>query len=196
MRATERPIVVTHQAAPLWSVRDLGLTASSVCAALSFCVMLAPAAAICLNPFGCGPSTYQDCVNEATKRPTSLGVNVAMQQCHDKFKAAELARSAKADRERAEALATRWTQLDFEHATAESLQRELGDPYLVFGPRTCTKVKGKSAPGARTICYTHVWQDERPGRVNAYFKVEVQDLQIPNYHRQSVWAWWQNSGSI
>lgn len=41
--------------------------------------------AICLNPFGCGPSTFQECRSEAAKMPTEAGVRLAVSDCTKKF---------------------------------------------------------------------------------------------------------------
>lgn len=46
----------------------------------------APAAlAICLNPFGCEPSTLAECRAVAVKLPTERGVSIALGDCQKKF---------------------------------------------------------------------------------------------------------------
>ena len=41
---------------------------------------------LCAGLSGCGPRTLEDCVIEASKAPTPLGVNMGMDACYDKFR--------------------------------------------------------------------------------------------------------------
>ena len=139
--------------------------------------------AVCLNPFGCGPSNNDECITEAAKMPTALGVNLARQQCDDKFVLPEKIRHAKQTQDAADDLASNWasfaTNAALQHAsddvpTANSALKVMGKPSSLTGPDACTPI-ASLAQTTNQKCYTYAWIDARSARscspqvpVNAY----------------------------
>jgi hypothetical protein len=158
-----------------------------------------PAFAICVNPFGCGPSNYAECIDDATKRPTELGVRVARQQCHEKFKKPEEDRVAAEQVKAAEKLAAAWRGIGDRESTLAGVKRALGAPDKTEGPAACAHFTDRSR--ATVLCTTYRWMDRRPGRIcvqsraggivtddiNCLFTLEVA------IGTETIWAWWPES---
>jgi hypothetical protein len=153
--------------------------------------------AICLNPFGCSPSTYEECVDDATNRPTDAGVRLARAQCEEKFKKPALERAAAEQKKLAERLAERWNQVGTMRNIADA-KRAFGEPTRVDGPATCTQLS--SADQRPAACLTYRWIDRRPGRVcvsappsqisfDCHFTLEV----VAGSATLSIWATWPES---
>ena len=157
------------------------------------------AAAICLNPFGCPPSNYNECVDDATRRPTDLGVRSAKQLCYEKFKKPEEDR-AQAQREKESLhIALEWARLG--SAPLADMKKALGEPTKSTGPGACAKVPGAGAAPAAG-CITHFWHDARAGRLcvqpsptsfdrdlRCYFRAEVPAYSLTG----EQWARWVES---
>lgn len=160
-------------------------------------VMLATfsASAICINPFGCAPANYEECIDDASKRPSDKGVMTARDACYTKFKAPENERLAREREQQAQAFAEKWRRIDGSVGTGEKLRAHLGKPLTIEGPATCSKVNGKS-PSSVTTCMSWSWLDFRPGRIclrmvsgiDCYFTLEIE-----NTPEQKLWAWWPES---
>lgn len=140
----------------------------------------------CFNPFGCEPKNQDECVAEATKRPTELGVKLARQQCHAKWVAPDEERQSAERTAGYERRAILWENMPGSGETLGVWLSKLGDPDFVHGPYSCTKLRDAKSPGVS--CYVYRWKDDRPGRYDAYFKVEVL-----NNGEKTVWAFWRDS---
>lgn len=161
-----------------------------IMSAMTLTIPFQSAQAACLNPFGCVASNYDECVTDATKRPTEVGVKLARQQCYDKWKLPEIEKAASMKAAAAEKRASTWAAMDNVTYNAEAWISKLGQPDLVLGPAACSPVKDAKLTKAQT-CYTYFWNDERLGRVSsAYFKAEVL-----NESRKPLWAYWPDSFS-
>ncbi len=151
--------------------------------------------AICLNPFGCGPSNYEECVAEATTRPTELGVRLARSQCHDKFLKPEADRIQRESAEKAEAFAARWQARAGEISNLKQANTKIGKPDSVTGPEACARIKGEITL-KHTQCFTHRWEDRRASRIcwqtsgveRCHFQIQT----IENAE-QALWAVWPES---
>jgi hypothetical protein len=142
----------------------------------------------CLNPFGCTPKNYDECVAEATKRPTELGVKLARQQCHAKWLQPQEERNAAERTAAAGKRAAIWEAVPgFDDAVATWIAK-LGQPDMVLGPYRCSSIKDAKLPAVN--CYSYYWKDERPGRHEAYFRAEVL-----NDAAKNVWAYSRDSRS-
>lgn len=153
---------------------------------LAFLMTVTSVQAICLNPSGCEPKNYQECMADATNRPTELGVKLARNLCDEKWKWPEEERAAVARVAAAEKRAAQWEKLREVSFDAPGWIDRLGQPDLVRGPGDCTVHKGSKAPNGG--CYTYYWYDNRPGRVQASFKAEV-----VNDPSKRIWVYWQDS---
>lgn len=121
--------------------------------------------AVCLNPLGCAASTYDECVQEASTRPTELGVRLAAKQCYETFvKPMEERQKRDAARE-ADEFAKRWALSIATHTTAEALTRAIGKAAEVSGPEACEPFPGSSTKPTFK-CYTYRYEDPH-GRVCA-----------------------------
>ena len=140
----------------------------------------------CFNPLGCAPKNHDECVAEATKRPTELGVKLARQQCYAKWVAPEEERRSAERAAVAVRRAVLWEKMPDSGETLGIWLSKLGDPDMVLGPYPCSRLKDAKSPGVP--CYTYRWKDDRPGRYDAYFKVEVL-----NNAEKTVWAFWRDS---
>lgn len=155
--------------------------------------------AACLNPFGCGPSNYSECIDDATKRPTELGVRVARQQCYEKFKKPEEARVATEQVKAAEKRAATWRGIGDRESTIGGVQRALGPPDATDGPAACTHFTDRSKTTA--LCTTYRWTDRRPGRIcvqsraNGFGTSDISCLFTLEVAigTETVWAWWPES---
>lgn len=146
-----------------------------------------PVHALCLNPFGCEPKTYDECLAEATKRPTELGVKLARQACYAKWKQPEEERKAAERAAAAERRAAVWAKLpEGGPASVNAWLPKLGQPDIVLGPDRCSPLKDEKLPSGS--CYTYYWRDDRPGRVDAYFQAEVL-----NDANKTLWIYWRDS---
>lgn len=165
--------------------------------ALALGLAHATAQAACFNPFGCAPATLEECLSEASKRPTPQGVYVAVNNCNMQFRSDLAAREAEVQAKQqaeSERIARVWVALDMAKMDAASLQDAMGRPAMVLGPSECSKnPDGKRT--SKSVCYTHMWRDDRAGRSQTYFEAEVVDLKIQGYERQPVWVWWTDSKS-
>ena len=83
------------------------------------------AAALCLNPFGCSPKTYEACLRDATNKPTEAGVVMAKKLCHDEF-VLEPGREDRRRRMTNERAA--WDRLKSGKSTYHAVVRALGEP--------------------------------------------------------------------
>lgn len=147
------------------------------------------AVAVCLNPFGCEPKNYDECMADATKRATELGVKLARQQCYTKWKQPEDERMAGERTVAAERRATIWFKLPTErHTGVGSWVERLGKPDMVLGPNTCPRLKDEKQPTVK--CYFYYWKDERAGRYEAYFRADILDEA-----GSPIWAYYRDSQS-
>jgi len=123
---------------------------------LLFTPMLANA--ICLNPFGCEPKSYDECATDATKRPTEAGVRFAIAQCYAKFKKPEeerqRAEEAAAAQQFAQLWLTAWNQKRDSPITMDSVEDVFGKALRFVGPLKCS---GKST--TIEMCKTFYWAD-------------------------------------
>jgi hypothetical protein len=147
-------------------------------AAMIICAVHSATWAACFNPFGCDPKSLDECMDRAAAMPTELGVRTAKRQCESKF-AQELQRrwdiEASASQERAERIAKAWDGLVWGRDAPISLyEKALGPPFLVLGPKSCTKHSQLPAPPS-SGCYAYLWEDKRSGRVEMFFKAEAQN---------------------
>lgn len=143
--------------------------------------------ALCLNPFGCAPSNYDECVHEATTRPTDTGVKMAMRQCYERFKAPEEARRAAEEQKRAEAFAERWKKAIETYAKAPEIERYLGAPSSRSDAMTCSPLTASSTKPTFQ-CVTYYWNDSRLLRPNHRFRLEALTDSAG-----TVWAVWPDS---
>jgi hypothetical protein len=160
---------------------------SSLTVTIAVAIQSQLAHAVCLNPFGCAPANYDECLNEATKRPTDVGVKFARSQCYDKWKLPEIEKVAALKAAAADKRALTWAAMEKIEFNAEAWIKQLGQPDLVLGPSKCSLIKGVK-PTKGQSCYTYYWYDERPGRVSAHFKAEVL-----NESGKPLWAYWPDS---
>ena len=156
----------------------------------TLCFASAQVGAVCLNPFGCEAKNYDECVADATKRPTELGVKLAKQQCFAKWKQPEEEREAVARNTAAELRAAQWAKVGDIAFDAFAWTAHLGKPDLVVGPMACAPTKAAKAPKGSS-CYIYLWDDKRPGRYEMHFKAEV-----VNEPSKKVWAYWPDSVSL
>ncbi len=146
--------------------------------------------ALCLNPFGCEPKNYDECIAEATRRPTEGGVKVARQHCLEKWqKQVDLRKQADRN-EASESRATEWKKWTSLATLSGTLEAKIGQPDLVYGPHACSSRKDAKPPKGIT-CYTYLWNDTRPGRYQTYFKAEVM-----NDQEKAIWSLWKDSISM
>lgn len=156
----------------------------------TLCFATASAGAVCLNPFGCEPKNYDECVADATKRPTELGVKLARQQCFAKWKQPEEEREATVRNAAAERRAVQWAKVNELAFDAPAWIVQLGEPDQVVGPMACSPTKEAKAPKGSS-CYIYLWNDKRPGRYDMHFKAEV-----VNEPSKKIWAYWQDSVAL
>ena len=114
--------------------------------------------AVCLNPFGCEPKSYEECADDASKRPTEVGVRVAVAQCYAIFKKPEDDRRRAEQQASARRLAQRWSSTWKDRSTspetADTAEELFGKASRTTGPARCS---GKSsAPGQ---CVKFYWDD-------------------------------------
>ena len=106
---------------------------------------------------GCERKTLEACEQEATKRPTVVGVNTALRACRDKF-AEERRKSASAQSER---VASQWAKA--------TQQKTIGDASGIIGaPDTASAIPCEKIEGEETApehCTLHAWTDRREPRV-------------------------------
>lgn len=169
--------------------------------ALIFLLFTTAVHAVCLNPFGCEPSNNAECIADATRRPTELGVRIAKQQCYERFVKPEEQRREKAAQDEAERLAKAWATSTF-HTVGEAI-KVLGNPSDKSGPLQCESVDGK-APPSGTQCFSYEWVDARAGRICPSadkFKTFASQndlscrfrLQALTNSEGTLWAWWRES---
>ncbi len=152
--------------------------------------------AVCLNPFGCEPKNYDECVAAAAAMPTPLGVTTAKNQCYAKFKRAQDERERLEDVRKAESLSALWARIGQSNLPNEAdFVKAFGQPSLILGPENCPRKTSDDNPGFR--CYTLMWKDNRPGRMclegafgsgDCHFKA----LALNNAARTVV-GWWPDS---
>lgn len=94
--------------------------------------------AVCLNPLGCAPKNYPECVADATSRQTELGVRMAAAQCYAKWKKPEDDRRAAEAAKLADARALAWSKAPAKTSTARALIATIGQPSMVLGAHACT----------------------------------------------------------
>lgn len=179
----------------------LGFVLVRALALTLLCTLLAqPAAhAVCLNPFGCGPKSYADCMRDASDKPTDAGVKLASQQCYLTIKKPEEDKAAAALETKAVRFAVSWHQNIAEAKNSADLIRHFGGPTAVDGPYQCTPVAGKQSPPSVT-CARYEWADRRTGKVcsSGPYRVEAQcvfraEVILDGPKSLSVWAWWPES---
>ena len=157
----------------------------------------ASAHAVCLNPFGCAPSNYEECVDDATKRPTDTGVKMARAQCYEKFKKPEEERKAREAQETAERLAANWKMVGETLRTAREIHRAIGKPAAEIGPTKCTALAGGMTPPKGMLCYAQSWPDTRSGRMCPTFVKSGSEcqfqLEVLADESNTLWAWWPDS---
>lgn len=110
--------------------------------------------AICLNPFGCEPKTLEECRGEAAKMPTDTGVQVALQNCEEKF-VYEPQRKEAEKKAKIESLKrARFEAALKTGATLSELKAIMGEP-RVGARKPCTKFENsKSTPSS---CLIYEW---------------------------------------
>ena len=127
----------------------------------------------------CSPASYEDCVIDAAKSPTIRGVNTARDACAAKFKVKPVAAVAEPEKTGlapAEFAETWGSWYDAIRADPDSeyfgqvsrWERRFGPPTMVINPSPCLM------PGReRESCAFYVWKDDRPGRVELFFKLRT-----------------------
>lgn len=163
--------------------------------ALLLVASVTSAAALCLNPFGCGPTNYDECAAEATKLPSDTGVNVALRQCHLKFTKPEEERKAREAHVAAIKAAERWGKLSLGTNVAD-VSKYLGAPLSIGEPEPCAAAIGAATkPPAGTLCRRYSWPDRRVGRVctKPFDSICEFQLYVLNDGSQVVWTWWPES---
>ena len=156
-------------------------------------------ASILLTLTACAPSNYEDCVTDASTRPTELGVKVARQQCYDKFKKpAEDAAAAARAKEAVDRVAS-WTALNTENTTLAMAMKVMGKPAYVSKARPCAKSEGRGQTPASCIVFE--WRDNSPGVLcglassegrtaldtSCYFHAEFES----SNEEAKLWALWE-----
>lgn len=140
-----------------------------------------------------GPSNYDACVDDASRRPTGEGVKLAMRQCHERFRAPELRRQAQQAEADAQRVADEWPKLMNRGASVADVRKVMGDPATITHER-CAALPNRMPPS--TMCRVMMWTDRRamklcPGGDSAltcYFR-----LHAPVGAEDVVWAWWPES---
>lgn len=133
--------------------------------------------------------TYEDCALEASKSPTEVGVNIAVNACRTKFRDVLDERDAADARKRADeadAFAAMWRLVGSKYKTVGDVQLALGRPILVGSPEACVRSRGRPAPKAR--CRMYWWSDGRAGRQDLHFRLQA--LEEPS---GALWAWSSDS---
>ena len=149
----------------------------------------ATAAGLCLNPFGCEPKTYEECIADASSKPTEAGVKLASKACHDRFLLpAEQAAARKAAAD-ADAFATKWADLGSQATTIAEAIKLLGPPYLTSPAGACAPLDGVRKTSR---CYTYYWQDARPGHfcTRSNYTACMFQLEAVADSNGLIWAWW------
>lgn len=148
---------------------------------------------------GCSPTNYDSCIQDASTRPTELGVRVARQQCHEKFKKpAEEAAAAERVRE-AEKRADAWRALNATGTTLSKAKQVMGQPKYYSDPRPCTKQdNNENMPQS---CVAIEWPDESsiytcgfPRSANGRAKMDIDCYFHAEFESSSddakLWALW------
>lgn len=144
---------------------------------------------LCLNPFGCEPKTYDECVSDAASKPTEVGVKIANQVCYNRFQRAvdeAAARKAAAD---AETFASNWADLRNKASTISEVVKLLGAPTYTSGPAPCSPLDGIQKTSK---CNTYYWIDPRPHRLCLHSTVCEFQLEAVADSDGLLWAWWPN----
>lgn len=156
--------------------------------------------AVCLNPFGCGPKSYEACMRDAADKPTDAGVKLASQQCYLIFKKPEEDRSAAAREAQAKRFADVWRENISKAKNSNELLRHFGDAAEVDGPYPCSHVAGVKPPPA-TTCMRFEWPDKRAGRIcspSGIYRLDSEckfraEVFLDGARTLEVWAWWPES---
>lgn len=140
-------------------------------------------------PLTCFASGHDDCILDASRRPTDSGVKLARQACDAKFATEIEARRAAADETAAvdaSAKAAMWRLVGTKYKFVHQVVAFMGPPLLVSGPGTCIGKYGRTPPASK--CMTYLWVDTRAGRSRLHFMAQVE-----NVEEEPIWQWSRDS---
>ena len=148
--------------------------------------------ALAWSPFG--PSNYEDCVDEASKRPTGEGVKLAKHQCYLKFVKPEEERQAAEAERKADAFAATWAKVITSASTLAQAKRALGEPSSSIVENCAVTSDAGRLPSS---CLSHEWPDRR--RISRCDRWTAGSVVCKSFKLQTyvdpkgvevVWAYW------
>jgi hypothetical protein len=136
--------------------------------------------AVCLNPFGCEPRNYDECVQAASKAPTETGVRFAVRNCWERH------RKPEADRQR-----VAWERVTSgTGVTLAEVIKAMGRHDIALPVGACTPPTDAKSTAASGMCRAYGWADKRSGDRDCfnqrpcYYMLEVTDA------GDSLWVYW------